>query len=283
MKKQRNALSSFNYWMRMRGGAYLTLLVIAICWLVPVLWMIFASVDGKASAFIKIPDQFTLDNFRTVVSDTSNQRALLNSSVLSIGTAMLVMVASTLAGYALSRFQSSMTRKYVLTVLFLTTLPGTVLIVPVYRMFIVLKLYDSLFGIVLFMSATSLPYSIWLMKIYIDCIPIEMEEAASVDGASYFQQMLHVTVPLVLPGILVVGIRSFSSTWGNFMTPYILLYSPSKIPASSMMYKYTSDYRVSYGHMAAFSVLYSFPTVFLYAFSQRFMSKGQILNGANKG
>lgn len=281
--KRKRSFSSLKRWMRTKGVAYMFLIIIGITWLIPVLWLVFASLDGNASAFIRIPDRITLNNFYAVVSDTSNQRALLNSFILSAGTATLVIITATLAGYALSRFQSTLTQKYVLTVLFLTTLPGTVLIVPVYRMFMTLKLYDNLFGIILFMTATSLPYSIWLMKVYIDSVPIDMEEAAAIDGASYFQQMLHITVPLVLPGICVVAIRAFSSAWGNFMTPYILLYSPSKIPASSMMYKYTSDYRISYGSMAAFSVIYSFPTVFLYIFSQKFMSKGQILAGANKG
>ena len=281
MKKR----SAGYYWkvFRYKGAGYLVLAVIAICYFVPVLWMLFASIDAHASVFIQIPDEVTLQNFYDVVADADNRSALLNSFILSGGTALLVMITATMAGYALSRFRSTFTQKYVLVILFMTTLPGTVLIVPVYRMFMTMKLYDNLFGIILFMTATSLPYSIWLMKVYVDGIPYEMEEAAAVDGANYFQQMIHITVPLVIPGICVVGIRSFSAAWGNFMTPYILLYSPSKITASSMMYKYTSDFRVSYGGMAAFSVIYSLPTVVLYIASQKFMSKGSILAGANKG
>ncbi len=266
-----------------RKIAYLLLTVIAILWVLPILWMVLASLDGNANIFIKIPDQITLDNFFRVVGDTSNQLAMLNSLVLSFGVAFCVMFASTLAGYVLSRYQSRTTRGYLYTILFMTTLPGTVLIVPVYKMFVMLKFYDRIGGIIIFLSATTLPYSIWMMKNFIDNIPIEIEEAAAVDGAGYWQALYHVVAPLVLPGICCVAIRAFSAAWGDFMTPYILLSSPSKAMASVTMYKYFDAFSVSYGNLAAFSILYSIPSVFLYILAQKFMSKGFAMSGANKG
>ena len=263
--------------------AYVLLIVIAILWILPVLWMILAALDGYANIFIKVPDRFTLENFRTVISDTSNQQAMLNSLVLSLGVAFCVMVTSTLAGYFLSRCQSRISQGYMLTILFMTTLPGTVLIVPIYKMFVTLRLYDNIGGIILFLSATTLPYSIWMMKNFMDNIPIEMEEAAAVDGAGNLAILWRVVTPLVLPGICCVAIRSFSAAWGDFMTPYILLSSSSKATASIKMYKYIDAFSISYGNLAAFSMLYSLPSIFLYVLAQRFMSKGFSLSGANKG
>lgn len=111
--------------------AYALLIAVVILWVLPVLWMVLAALDGNANIFIKVPDRFTLENFRTVISDTSNQQAMINSLVLSLGVALCVMVTSTLAGYVLSRCQSHISQGYMLTILFMTTLPGTVLIVPV--------------------------------------------------------------------------------------------------------------------------------------------------------
>lgn len=268
---------------RKKGLSYLVLAVFALLWALPVLWMALAALDGNANIFMKAPDRVTLDNFRSVVSSKSNQQAMLNSLLLSLGVAICVVTASTLAGYVLSRYQSKLSKSYMLTILFMTTLPGTVLIVPVYKMFVLLKLYDSLLGIVLFLTATTLPYSIWMMKNFMDSIPIELEEAAAVDGAGHWARLYHVVAPLVLPGICCVGIRAFAAAWGDFMTPYILLSSSGKYTASITMYKYIDAFSVSYGNLAAFSILYSFPSIFLYILAQRFMSKGFSLSGANKG
>ena len=262
---------------------HLLLLVVGGLWFLPILWMVLASLDGNANIFIKVPDRFTLQNFCNVINDISNQRAMMNSLILSFGVSGCVTFSATLAGYVLSRCQSRMTKGYLYTILFMTTLPGTVLIVPVYKMFVMLKLYDNIAGVIIFLSATTLPYSIWMMKNFIDNIPIETEEAAAVDGAGYWTTLYHVIVPLVLPGICCVAIRSFSAAWGDFMTPYILLSSSSKATASVTMYKYIDAFSISYGNLAAFSMLYSFPSVFLYILAQKFMSKGFALSGANKG
>lgn len=262
--------------------AYVALAIFAALWALPVLWMALASLDGNANIFIKAPDSLTLENFQKVISNRSNQSAMLNSLLLSVGVSALVVVASTLAGYVLSRYQSSVTKGYMLTILFMTTLPGTVLIVPVYKMFVLLKLYDNLAGIALFLTATTLPYSIWMMKNFMDSIPMELEEAAAVDGASYWGRLYHVIAPLVLPGICCVAIRAFAAAWGDFMTPYILLSSSAKYTASITMYKYIDAFSVSYGQLAAFSILYSFPSLFLYILSQKFMAKGFSFSGANK-
>lgn len=276
-------MSIYRCLRRGKGISYIVLAVVTALWVLPILWMILASLDENANIFIKTPDLMTLDNFRNVISNVSNQNAMLNSLMLSISVSIMVIVVSTLAGYMLSRYQSSFSKSYMLTILFLTTLPGTVLIVPIYKMFVLLKLYDSLFGIALFLTATTLPYSIWMMKNFVDSIPVELEEAAAVDGAGHWARLFHVVTPLILPGICCVGIRAFAAAWGDFMTPYILLSSSSKYTASITMYKYIDAFSISYGNLAAFSILYSFPSIFLYVIAQRFMSKGYSLSGANKG
>ena len=133
------------------------------------------------------------------------------------------------------------------------------------------------------MTASSLPYGIWMMKNFMDTVPIELEEAAWVDGANTAQSIIHVVMPLMLPGLCTIAIFTFSGSWGNFFVPYILLQSADKYPASVRLYQYFGQHGVNYGELAAYSLLYALPSILLYAISQSFMSKGFGLAGGMKG
>ena len=95
-----------------------------------------------------------------------------------------------------------------------------------------LGLLDKIWGVILYLSASSLPYGLWLMKNFMDAVPQELEEAAWVDGATTMKSITGVVLPLMFPGICTVFIYTFSKSWGNFFVPYILLSSASKMPAS---------------------------------------------------
>lgn len=144
-------------------------------------------------------------------------------------------------------------------------------------------LYDKVIGIILFMTASSLPYAIWMMKNFMDSVPKSLEEAAWVDGASRLQGIRRVIMPLMLPGIFTIAIYTFSGCWGNFFVPFILLASSEKYPASIMLYQFFSQHSVAYGALAAYSILYTLPSIILYIITQRWMSQGFSLSGADKG
>ncbi len=106
-----------------------------------------------------------------------------------------------------------------LTILFSTGLPITAIMVPVYGLFVQLALDDSMVATTVFMATTALPISIWLTKNFMDGVPIELEEAAWVDGASPLQGLRRIIMPLMAPGLSVVGIFTFIGLWGNFFVP----------------------------------------------------------------
>ena len=259
------------------------MIIMAVMWLLPMLWMFMASVDPSANVFTKLPSGITMQNFASVLKSHTNQMSFLNSLVLSFGVAILVIICSGLAGYALSRYEMKYKKSFLMTVLFMSSLPGTVLIVPVYRMFVTLKLNDSLGGIILFMAATTLPYSLWMMKNFMDSVPLYLEEAASVDGAGTWQRIRRIVVPLMIPGTFCVAIQAFIGAWGNFMVPFIMLKSAGKYPAAVTMYQYIGMWDISYGELTAFSILYAVPVLFLYVLGQNYMSKGFSMSGAGKG
>lgn len=263
---------------------YAILTGIGICFVLPLLWVLVASVDPNAMQSLKMPSKVTGANYVEVMTSSENQRAYTIGLVMSLGQAALVVLLALLAAYPLSRYQMKYKKPFMLTILFMTSLPITAVMVPVYQLFLGLKLYDNIFGVILFYVASSMPYGIWMMKNFMDSVPSDLEEAAWVDGASVFTGMRKVVAPLMVPGICTVAIFTFSGSWGNFFVPYILLQSPEKFPASLKLYQFFGQYgMVDYGSLAAFSVLYAIPAIIMYILSQQFMSKGFGLQGGTKG
>ena len=262
--------------------AYIVLTIIAIIFVVPLAWVILASFDKNASLSASIPD-FTVNNYIEVLTSSANLRSFANGLVMSIGVAVFVVVLSGLAAYPLSRFEMKHKKLFMLSMLFMTSLPITTVMVPVFKVFVSVKLYDNILGIILFMTASSMPYAIWMMKNFMDAVPISLEEAAWVDGNSRFSGIRKVVLPVMLPGIFTIAIYTFSGCWGNFFVPFILLSSSEKYPASIMLYQFFGQHSVAYGTLAAYSVVYAMPSIVLYVIIQKWMSKGFGMAGANKG
>lgn len=267
-----------------RGLHYGILTCIAAVFLVPLLWVVVASFDANAGEAIKLPARWTMDNYQAVLFNRSNLRGFFIGLLISGVQAVVVVVLSGLAAYPLSRYHLSYEKGFLYGILFMTALPMTAVIVPVYKLYLSAGLYDNIWGVTLFFSASSLPYGIWLMKNFMDGVPGELEEAARVDGATTWQAMRRIIAPLMLPGICVVFIYTFSGSWGNFFIPYILLSTPGKLPASVQLYQFFGNHgMVAYGQLAAYSALYTLPSILLYVLAQGHMSKGFTMAGAAKG
>jgi multiple sugar transport system permease protein len=263
---------------------YLILTVLAILFLLPLLWMIFASIDTTAIQSLRVPQHLTLDNFASILSDAPIMHSFGIGLLISGCQAVLVVLLCMLAAYPLSRYSLKYKSSFMMTILFMTSLPITAVIVPVYQMFLYLKFQDSIIALTFFLTASSLPYGIWMMKNFMDSVPLSLEESAWVDGATVWQGIRKVVAPLMLSGIFTVGIFTFTGSWGNFFVPYILIQTPEKMPASVTIFQFFGNFgMVNYGKLAAFSVLYTVPVVVLYAISQNFMSKGFSMGGATKG
>lgn len=267
-----------------RWAANLVLLVVGICFLAPLTWLVIASLDTSATAKMSIPENLTFENYFAVLSPERVLVPLLNSFWLSAGAAIVTVLAAVLAAYPLSRYQLRFKKSFLYIILFGTCLPITAIMVPVYSLFVRLSLLDSLPATSLFMAATSLPMAIWMMKNFMDSVPVSLEEAAWIDGASAMKALWSVVVPLMRPGIAVVGIFVFIQAWGNFFVPFLLLLSPSKQPAAVTIFTFFGQYgSVAYGQLAAFSVLYSLPVIFLYVLVTRGIGGSFAMAGAMKG
>lgn len=258
------------------------LLTVGLMFFLPFLWMIMASFDQYALSAIKLP-KLTLSNYIGVITDPYNRLSFVNGIYMATGAALIATTFSLLAAYPLSRFRIGYKYKILFGLLFLTGLPITAVMVPVYQMFVALKLQNSLSAVMILMGASSIPYSVWLMKNFLDSVSIELEEAAWVDGSTKMGSLFKIIIPLAFPGITMVFINSFSGAWGNFFVPYILLQSQSKFPIALKIYQFFGSYgEINYGPLAAFSTMYMLPSLILYIVSQRVMSMGFSMSGGNK-
>lgn len=264
--------------------ANLLLALIGAAFAVPMLWVVFASLERGAGLTVSIPTSATFDNFRAVLNPETTYLPLLNGLYLSGGATVITVACAVLAAYPLSRYKMRFNRPFLLTILFSTGLPITAVMVPVYGLFVQLELIDSLVGTTLFMTTASLPFAIWMMKNFMDGVPIDLEEAAWVDGASGMKALWHVVLPLMGPGVSVVAIFTFIRMWGEFFIPFMLLLSPELQPASVTIFTFFGQYgEVNYGQLAAFSCMYSLPVIGLYIFLSRKLGGAFAFGGALKG
>lgn len=259
--------------------------VIGLMFLLPMLWVVFAAFNSTAGLKVEWPGSgFSLDNFRAVLTPETTYRPMYNGLVLCVGSAAIAIVVATLAAYPLSRFETRYKRPFLLSILFSTGLPITAIMVPVYGLFVQLNLIDTIGGTILFMATTSLPIAIFLMKNFMDGVPISLEEAAWTDGASSMQTLRHIVLPLMWPGLSVVLIFTFIGLWGNFFIPFVLLLSPDRLPASVSIFTFFGQYgSVQWGQLAAYSVLYTLPVIVLYLLLSRRLGGAFTFGGALKG
>jgi multiple sugar transport system permease protein len=260
--------------------AYVILIILGLFFLVPFLWLLLASINSGATLAVELPAHPSLDNYGTVLTNGLVARPFANSFILAGSTMVLSIVLSGLAAYPLSRYNFRFKRALMYGILFVSALPVLAIVTPLYAMYVSLGLVNTFQGVILFLVASNLPFSIWLMKNFLDSVSVELEEAAWVDGASILGSLFRVVLPLSAPGVAVVGVLSFLGGWANFFVPFIIFTNTDYLPASVHIYNFFSAYgEVNYGQLTAYAMLYALPVVAVYLFVSRFFVKGINLGG----
>ncbi len=256
--------------------------VIGLAFLLPMLWVIDAAFSVHASPLLTRPS-FTLVNFRSALSLGAG-RAIGNSLYLAVVSTVIATAVSVLAAYALSRQRVPLKGTLLVGTLVLSGLPITLLLIPIYIMYVHLNWLNSPFYTSLALAASSVPFAIWLLKNFIDQVPKEFEEAAAIEGSGGMRILWRVIVPLATPGILVAAIITFINSWGAFLLPLVLDANPANTPASIGIYdNILANSQVSYGPLAAYAILFSVPVIILYLISTRWLHGGFSFAGGVKG
>lgn len=232
----------------------------------PMLWLVFAPFDPTPTLAAR-PAGPTLANFRDVFQNPLVLTSLRNSLLLALYAMVLVVAAATLAAYALSRVRLPGRD---LLLLFSSVVSGTAAMVPLFLLVFELRLINTYLGVTLVLTGGLLPAAIFILKDFTDTTPTSYEESARVFGASPFQILRDVVVPLVRPGMAVIAVWTIVNVWGNLLIPFILLRDPDLAPASVVTYSfYTEGGQADLRLLSAFSLLYSVPVVVMYLFVQR--------------
>ena len=262
------------------AAAYVLLVLIGLFFLLPFVWLLAASFTPNANLGTVLPSNVGFDNFKFLFDNDYVFQPFGNSLLLGLSTMVITVALAGLAGYPLSRYQFRFKRPLMYAILFCSGLPILALVTPLYALYVSLNLIDTVHGVILFLVASALPFNIWLMKNFLDSVPVELEEAAWVDGSSVFGSFIRVVLPLSAPGVAVVGILSFLNAYTNFFVPFIIFTSAEHFPASVQLYTFFGTYgQVNYGQLAAFAMLYALPAVALYMVVSRFLVRGINVGG----
>jgi multiple sugar transport system permease protein len=258
------------------------LLVLGAAFLLPLIWLVDASLNPHASAALSGP-AWSITNYRAALAAGAGG-AIKNSLYLAVVSTIVATAVSTLAAFALSRRRVPFKASLLLVILFLTGLPVTLLLIPIFEIFVHLGWVDSPFYTSLVLAATSVPFAIWLLKNFIDQVPRELEEAAAIEGASELRILWRIVIPLAMPGILVASILTFINSWGAFLIPLVLDANPNDQPGALGIYQFMSaNGTVHFGPLAAYAILFSAPVVVLYLICSRWLNGGFAFAGGVKG
>jgi multiple sugar transport system permease protein len=260
-------------------------IVLAIV-LFPIYWMMLTAIKPDKELYLAVPTLWTpnptLDHLWKLFKITPYALQARNSLFVAGMTTSLAIVVSVLAGYSLSRLHYRGRDVMAASIFFVYLIPGTLTLIPLYVFMNQLKLLNSLTVLVVASLAFTIPFCTWMLKGYFTTIPMELEDAALIDGCNRLQALYHVILPLAAPGIVASGIFAFTLSWNEFLLP--LLFNSKKqlwtlpVGIQSMMY---GDVFM-WGEIMIGAFLMSIPVLVLYMVSQRYVVTG-LTAGAVKG
>jgi multiple sugar transport system permease protein len=251
----------------------LALSFLALIWVSPFFWLFTNAVDPGATGVLQVPTSIGFDNFIRAVSGNAG-RQFLNSLALAAGTATLTVVVAAAAAYPLSRMTIPGKNAFLWLLVLLRMLPSTGVIVPIYFAAQAMGLLNTL-GVIVALTILNLPFTLLLLKTFFDTVPIELEEAAFVDGASLWHIIWHVVLPMSRAGLAVVWFFSFTGAWNEFLLPLIFSRTEAAFPMSVGLYSaFGQQGAIDYGFLAAFSIVYAAPAVAVYFLLRRNLNTG---------
>jgi len=264
----------------LRSTVLYVLMILAVLWAVfPLVWVLISSIrpDIETYAFEQtfFPKNPTLDNYVSLFKITPFGIWMKNSAILSTATTLVVVLLSSMTAYAMSRFQYKPFSILGQLTLLAYMMPAIILVVPIFFLLFKLDLTNSLFGLLLVYVGTRLSVGLWMLRSYFQGIPIELEEAAMVEGATRFQAFWKVILPQAFPGMISTAIFTFSVTWQEYLFASILIFNSRNQTISAGVATFISeDWIYSWGTLMAAGVMISLPLVLLYAFMQRYLIAG---------
>ena len=276
-------------------------ILIGLTVMFPIMYIItlsLSSSDSRPSALNLIPTEFSMVGFQKVLDQpTANPvtfpELLRNSLALSIGVASVALMVAVSAAYAFARFKFAGRQFLMMAVFFVILMPGIGLSLPLYLLFngirvvdpesgaVIFNLRNSLLGVGVAMISGALPFAIWNLKGYLDTIPKELEEAATIDGASANRIFFQIVIPLAAPALAVTFFISFMGNWTEFVLSWLFLSNPGDYTLAMTLYNMTGQYATSipWNRFSAMAIIVAAPVAVIYMTLQKQIVGGLTLGG----
>jgi len=274
---------------KMRTGAviaYLFLALVCLYNITPFVWMAFTSLKTDKEAYA-IPPTFwpqkpTLEAYTQILLWTKFPRYFLNSTTISLGTALLSTFIGSLAGYGFSRFIFRGRATLIGIILASQMLPGVLLVGPYFKMLAKLGLYNTYPGLILAFTTITLPFSTWMLKGFIDTVPEELDQAALVDGCTRLGAYFRVILPVIAPGMVATMIFAFLLAWGDLLWVLVLTSGENMATVTLGLSRLVTQFRIIWPQLMAGSMIGALPPVILYLFLQNYLVEGLTAGAVEK-
>jgi len=266
--------------------AYAFLILLALLSILPLIVMLTSSLKPQTEIFA-IPAKLfashpTFQNYVTVFTSSDMPRALLNSLLVGLLATVFTLILGCTTGYALSRFRFRGSRQLAVSLLLGQLLPATVLLLPIYKLINALGMLDTIPGLALATLVFVLPVVTWMLSTTFAGVPIELEEAAMIDGSTRLMAVIRVVLPVALPGIASVAIFAFLQSWNEFLFASVMTSSIASKTAPVALTDFANEFTVDWGATMAAATVISVPITIAFLFVQRFFVRGMAA-GAVKG
>lgn len=267
--------------MRMLWGSRAVIWITIIIVMFPVAWIVMSSFSAGDSFFLSslFPKKFSAEHYLTLFRETDFMIWVFNSLKFCFIVAVMQLILTSLAAYAFARLRFTGRKYGLMSLLVLQVFPNSMAVAGYYILIYKFGLVDSGTALV-FVLAGGSAYNIWLLKSYIDGLPVELDEAAMVDGANQFQVFYKIVMPLAVPQLAVIFLFSFIATYSEYVITSIFLQTPEKMTLALGLQSFISDqFAAHWTLFAAAAVLSSLPVMIVFMCLQRFIQNGLVAGG----
>lgn len=262
-------------------------ILLALLWLIPVYWMVNSAFQSESELMSwpphLVPHEFTWDNFVTAFTNADFWPALRASLIAAVLTVVFASGGALLAAFALSRFRFRGRTIMIISILIVQMIPAEALFISQYRMLDGWGLLNSVIGLSVLYIGTIVPFIAWMMRGFVDGIPIELEEAAMMDGCSRTGAFRRVTLPLLVPGIVSTSVFGFLFAWNEYTLALIVLSKDSSVTLPIWLQSFQQGLKATdWGGVMAGATLIAIPVIIIFVIVQNKISQGMVA-GAVKG
>lgn len=270
-----------------KATIHFLIIVYIVFLLFPLVWVVSSSIKSTPEIYSGsptiLPQQITFDHYISVIEGQQVFLTMWNSVIVGIVSTILVLLIAVPSAYAMVRYKSIINSGILGWILVSQIFPVILVMIPLYVLLRYMGLTDSLVGLTLIYVVWSLPFVLWMMHGYVKSIPIELEEAAVIDGANRAQVIFKVLMPLLLPAIGASALFAFISAWNEFFFAFVLMKSPALATLQVELARYTGmEGQARTGPLAAASVIATIPSIILFVFMRKWLTTG-LVSGALKG